>query len=54
MVRKIFTAITSTLDLRDCHVYGGLALIALGVGSFSIGVALIVMGAGLFYIGAKA
>lgn len=40
------------IDLSDAHIYGGLLLLALGLGLFHIGIGIVVLGAGLVALGA--
>lgn len=39
------------IDLSDAHIYGGLILLALGLGLIHVGIGLAVFGAGLMALG---
>ena len=40
-----------SIDIRDTHVYGGLALVGYGIWTIAGPLALAVVGAALFYLG---
>ena len=40
------------LDLSDAHIYGGLLLLAFGLGLIHVGIGVAVLGAGLMALGA--
>lgn len=40
------------IDLSDAHIYGGLLLLALGLGLFHVGLGIATFGAGLVALGA--
>jgi hypothetical protein len=41
------------LDLRDAHVYGGAAMVALGLGLWHFSLGLVAMGSILVYLGLR-
>lgn len=50
---KIIEIIKENFDLRDAFVFGGICLVAIGVGMVFLPAAFIVAGTALFWLGVK-
>ena len=49
-MKQVALRVLKTIDVRDLHCYGGLALVGVGCWIYAPGASLIVVGAALFYL----